>query len=81
VIHLRKIAIKPVLYFRPQLFSAPLLYLVTQATNLIDIHSDKHYPYKYRRWFSMRYSPLLTSHTSSAESVSLNSDRQPTYVG
>jgi len=42
VIHLRKIAIKPVLYFPPQLFSAPLLYLVRQATNLTDIHSDEH---------------------------------------
>ena len=34
--------IKPVLYFPPHLFSAPLQYLVTQATNLTDIHSDKH---------------------------------------
>ena len=29
-------------YFPPHLFSAPLLYLVTQATNLTDIHSDKY---------------------------------------
>jgi len=42
MIHRRKIVIKPVLYFSPHLFSAPLLYLVTQATNLTDIHSDKH---------------------------------------
>ena len=42
IIHLRKIVIKPVLYFKPHLFYAPLLYLVTQATNLSDIHSDKH---------------------------------------
>jgi len=40
MIHLRKIVITPVLYFPPHLFSAPLLYLVTQATNLTDIHSD-----------------------------------------
>ena len=37
-----KIVIKPVLYFPPHLFSASPLYLVTQATNLTDIHSDKH---------------------------------------
>jgi len=42
MIHLTKITIKPVLYFPPHLFSAPLLYLVTQATNLTDIHSDEH---------------------------------------
>ena len=42
MIHLRKIAIKPVLYFPPQLIYAPPLYLVTRATNLIDIHSDEH---------------------------------------
>ena len=41
MIHLRKIVIKPVLYFTPHLFFAPLLYLVTQATNLTDIHSDR----------------------------------------
>jgi len=42
MIHLRKIVIKPVLYFRSHLFFVSLLYLVTQATNLTDIHSDKH---------------------------------------
>ena len=42
VIHLRKIAIKPVLYFPPHLFSAPLLYLLRQASYLTDIHSDEH---------------------------------------
>ena len=42
VIHLRKIVIKPVLYFKPYLLFAPLLYVVTQATNLTDIHSDEH---------------------------------------
>jgi len=42
VIHLRKIAIKPVLYFPPHMFSAPLLYLVRQASYLTDIHSDEH---------------------------------------
>ena len=40
MINLRKIVIKPVLYFPPHLFSASPLYLVTQATNLTD--SDKH---------------------------------------
>ena len=42
VIHLRKIAIKPILYFPPHLFSAPLLYLLRQASYLTDIHSDEH---------------------------------------
>ena len=37
-----KIATKPALYFPPHLFSALLLYLVTQATNMSDIHNDKH---------------------------------------
>ena len=36
---------KPVLYFLPHLFSASSLYFVTQATNLTDIHSDKHLNY------------------------------------
>ena len=40
--HLTKIATKPALYFPPHLFSALLLYLVTQATNTSDIHNDKH---------------------------------------
>ena len=42
MIHLRKIAIEPVLYFPPHLFSAPLLYLLKQASYLTDIHSDEH---------------------------------------
>ena len=42
MIHLRKIAIKPILYFTPHLFSAPLLYLLRQASYLTDIHSDEH---------------------------------------
>ena len=37
-----EIAIKPVLYFPPHLFSEHLLYLVRQASYLTDIHSDEH---------------------------------------
>jgi len=33
---------KPVLYFPPHLFSAPLLYFLRQASYLSDIHSDEH---------------------------------------
>jgi len=36
---------KTCIVFPPHLFYAPLLYLVTQATNLTDIHSDK-----YQNW-------------------------------
>jgi len=42
VIHLRKLAIKLVLYFSPHLFSAPLLYFLRKASYLTDIHSDEH---------------------------------------
>ena len=42
VIHLRIITVKPIFYFPPHLFSAPLLYLLRQASYLTDIHSDEH---------------------------------------